>query len=113
MTARDIAAVSPGDWIPLTLASGMSAAGGTYVPAARQWFDQVQLRGAISGTIGTGGVLVATLPAGMAPASNCNGAASIGSGAGQLVISTTGALILIVGSGVTAVHLDGISFTVA
>lgn len=107
--AQIIAAVTPEPWQALSLASGMTAAGSGYTPAARQWFDQIQLSGAIAGTI-TSGTLVATLPASMWPAQNVNVPCVIGNGAAQLIISTAGNVTVDVASTVTAVHLDGLSY---
>lgn len=107
-----------GPWQTLTLAGGITAAGGSYVPAGRREGDVVRLRGAVT----TGGAftsaVITTLPgslwpsatvvlAAAAPSFSLFGAAvSIDTSGVVTVASTFGAFS-------TSLHLDGMTYTVA
>lgn len=56
-------------WVTLSLATGMSATAGDFVPSARLQGDTVRLRGGITGSSGSGNAQtsMATIPAGMVP----------------------------------------------
>lgn len=78
----------PGAWVPLTLTSGMIAASGYYVPAARIVGDVVQLGGTMKNNSGSAisGVL-ATMGASFYPSANvllAGGALNISGGSGGL-----------------------------
>lgn len=106
-----IAALSPDDWQPLALNGGFSARGGNYTPAARQHSDLIELCGGITGSIGTGGIAVATLPVGMWPASTVDAAGGSSGGTSVVVgISTAGVMTITVAATSSFVVLDGISF---
>ena len=106
-------------WKPLTLASGVAAAGGAYTPSARLQGDRVWLKGAIYlGSAVSGGATIATLPAGMTPSETVllgylmTGGAS-GNGNGAFQITPSGALAPSFNTNAADVPLDGLSFSLS
>lgn len=110
--AQVIAALQAGAWVPLTLDGGFTARSGNYVPAARQRGDTIELCGGISGTIGTGGIAVATVPTLFVPAStvDCAGASSGGNSVVVGIAVSTGVMTITVAASSSFVVLDGISY---
>lgn len=98
-------------WQALTLASGVSALAGSFAPSARLRGDTVTLRGVLTGTsISTW----ATLPVGLAPASDVSTAIRVmaSNGSGVLSITTGGALTSGANlTGAQTAYLDGVNYS--
>lgn len=113
-TALDTYLTKP-QWQAITgLSAGANA--GSPAPMFSTWPDgRVECRGDITATsqFATGGVLLATLPAGARPAVKCSFVVAWNGTATQpptLQVDTAGGLTLFCTSGVTAVTLDAVRF---
>lgn len=105
-----IAAMGPGDWIPIALGSGITATSGAYTPAGRQHGDVVELCGTVNGTISSGTTL-GTLDTSLRPNATVRiSTANAGGGGVTLNISTSGVILAELTGSVTAVTFDGLTF---
>lgn len=109
-----------GPWLPLTLASGVSAAGSQYVPSARAELGGiVRLKGVLENTSGSGIsalTALATSPSPLRPSVNdvpLSCVTGTGSDNGVLWAQVSGAIVLASGTLAAShfVYLDGITFT--
>jgi hypothetical protein len=97
-------------WTPFTFSNGWANFGaGADTAGFRQVGNTVKLRGLISG--GAVNAVALTLPVGYRPTGVKFFAVDSNSAFGKVTISTTGAVVLVVGSNVYA-SLDGIEFDI-
>jgi hypothetical protein len=86
-------------WVAVTLATNIGQIAGSYVPAARLRGDRVELAGGVQNNTGVAitAATIATIPAGLRPASTVQVAPPCGNGSGtvQLSVSTAGALAVV------------------
>lgn len=109
--AQLLAAAQADPWVTLTPAAGLTTIAGFYAPAARQWFDMVQLRGELGTSIANGSTLT-TLPAGLRPASSVRfPVAASGPVTGSVTINPAGLVVFFASATATAVSLGNVWFS--